>query len=1257
MLNRYLSLAVLVCIAASMVALGQNQGAEYLFQLPGTANSPQFVPYNALSNPLSPLANTSGPNGINGILAMPDGSKFYLIGSSAIQSVDPTFQNFHGINLTEPSGLTPTITAATLTPNGQYLLVGTLDSSNQSYLFLVNTGTDQAITGTGFPIQLGGLPGPYVIAQTAPCPSCWIAVSRDSKTAYVLENSVFGGPTQVVAYSLTTFLKIGSAATGPLVATGFQGAGSALTLSPQNVLYMAGNNLIVAIDPVTLLEIGPTIQLGGFNSSQLQFTPDGTTAYAFNQVPRGPGAAALMALNVASGTVSYWPPLNSTVGPQITSLFVAGNNNCPSGRCIFAYSSPTALGAATGTFYDVTPVTGGLSASVSQPSPTLAAAISLPGAPCPGAATVAGCILAATISNELPASNFLYVLIANGSQPYMDRISIGTDTISVTNGSPVLSGGIMQFVSVPVQGTAASFITFNNVQTVNNGNTSLPLIARAIGTTGLPVFNTAGTFSVDPKAGLVISNPNVTTGADGYVQSTVSVPAAGASCPNGVCAVTLTLGGATTTFSINVPGSGPTGGCGTSCPGGSSPQVLITSGQGQLIQQGNPAPLPLTVQITDATGAPIPNTPVSFAVTQGVGQINATSVLTDATGSASTNFFAETISTTGSFESDVIVATSSVGTATFFETAYAIPFRGGQALPGVQVSLNTPVPGQIIQVSPGAPASNAIQAFASTLPFNGFVSTPLPNVGIALQNTLGPTGGYDPTQPNPASCQNAPVSDATGTVTCTVVTSCSVAPGTYGITILVGGSFPFPGEVQIGKGGGGAVGIAVTSGNNQSGNAGQRAALPLIATLSDFCGNVVVGTAVTWQVTQGSATVQNTSTTSNVVGQVSNVLTFGQTPGQVTVKATITGGASVTFTLTNSIVVSAVTPVSGSGQTATVTQAFANPLVVAVTDSNHNPIAGVTVSFTVTSGAAGLNPTSAPTNASGQAQTSVTAGANPGTVVVTASVPGGFSTTFTLTAIPVGPTITATNFMNAGSSAPGLVPCGLAILVAPHIADGIQGVIPGQTQFGPFSYTVANFSMSINGVPAPIQAVSNQNGTQQVNFQTPCETQPGTATAAVSVNGVVTNVSGITVRVAQPGIFTYAGPNNLPYAPAYRLKDGSFVTPSNPLHEGETYFIVVTGLGQTSPPLITNSDGLATDQVVPQLILGVANNGIPIISATALPGSIGAYLITFQVPTPAQAGPGGPTYTGTNIPFSIGVIVNGNVTYSNNTYLASVVSN
>jgi hypothetical protein len=1242
MLNRYLSLALLVCIAASTAALGQNPGAEYLFQLPNVATSPQFVPYNALANPMSALAATSGPNGINAIVAMPTGSKFYLIGSTSIQSVDPTFQNFHGINLTEPSGLSPTITAATLTPNGAYLLVGTLDSSNNSYLFIVNTSTDQQVTGSSLPVQLGGVAGPYNNTQSAPCPSCWIAVSRDSTEAYVLENSVFGGPTQVVAYNLSTFQKIGSAIPSQGIATGFQGAGNALSLSPQNVLYMTGGNLIVEIDPVSLNQIGNTIQLGDFNCSQLQFTPDGTTAYAINQVPRQPGAGSLLAFTVSSGAVSYWPALNATAGPQLSSVFVAGNNTCPSGRCIFAYSSPSVLGQTTGIFYDVTPVTGGLSASVSQPSPTLSNAVPLPGQPCPGAVSVAECVLAATVSNELPASNYLYVLIANGNQPYLDRISISTDTVSVTNGSPApFPTGSMQFVSIPVQGAAASFLQFNNNQTVNPGGTSIPMIARALGSTGLPVYDTAGTFSADPTSGLIINTPNITTGADGYAQTTVTVPAGGATCSNSVCTITLTLGGTSTTFTLNVPGSGPSGG-GTG-PGSTSSQISIISGQGQLVAAGSgTAPFPLTVLVTDPNGVPLSNVTVSFSVTQGNGGISETSVQTDMNGLASVNWVAESISNSVPFETDIIVASATVGSATFYETAFASP---GGNVNGIQTELLAPLAGEAIQVSPGAPATNAIQAFISTIPFGGFVSAPIPYVGITL---------LDPNNPQNVSpvvsCQNSPVSDQTGNVSCTVVTSCSVAPGAYGIIISTGGVSQTNATVQVGQGGGGAAKIAATSGNNQSGSAGQRAALPLIATLTNFCGNPVVGTSVTWAVTKGSATLQNTTTTSGVGGIVSNVLTFGQTPGSITVTATISGGATATFTLTNSVVISGVTAVSGSGQTATVNQGFANPLVVSVVDSNKNPVSGLAVNFTVTSGSATVNPTATDTGTNGQAQTSVTAGAVAGPVTITASISGSLFTTFNLTVTPAGPTVTATSFVNAASSVVGLVPCGLGTVTGAGLAAGVQGVVSGLSAFGPLPYTLANLSMTINGVPAPIEAVANQNGTQQVNFQTPCETAGSTsATVVITISGASTTVTGVPVLTAQPGIFTYAGPNNLPYGAVISAANGSYVTPSNLAQRGQTYYVIVTGMGQTSPPLTTNSAGIAGENVIPTVIVGVNNNGVPVISATALPDQIGVYLIGFQIPvsTPPSSAA---------VPLSVAVVLsNGTVVYSNPVYLAGIM--
>ena len=84
------------------------------------------------------------------------------------------------------------------------------------------------------------------------------------------------------------------------------------------------------------------------------------------------------------------------------------------------------------------------------------------------------------------------------------------------------------------------------------------------------------------------------------------------------------------------------------------------------------------------------------------------------------------------------------------------------------------------------------------------------------------------------------------------------------------------------------------------------------------------------------------------------------------------------------------------------------------------------------------------------------------------------------------------------------------------------------------------------------------------------------------------------VFAAQPGIFTYAGPNNLPYGAVISAANGSYVTPSNLAQRGQTYYIILTGLGQTNPPLTTNSAGIAGENVVPTLIVGVNNSGVAV---------------------------------------------------------------
>ena len=94
----------------------------------------------------------------------------------------------------------------------------------------------------------------------------------------------------------------------------------------------------------------------------------------------------------------------------------------------------------------------------------------------------------------------------------------------------------------------------------------------------------------------------------------------------------------------------------------------------------------------------------------------------------------------------------------------------------------------------------------------------------------------------------------------------------------------------------------------------------------------------------------------------------------------------------------AVAIAGGNGQVGAPGQALTTPLSVKVTDASASPIKGAQVTFTVASGAATVSPTSTTTDANGQAQTVVTLGSAPGSVVVNAAVTGtSLVATFVLT--------------------------------------------------------------------------------------------------------------------------------------------------------------------------------------------------------------------------------------------------------------------
>ena len=206
----------------------------------------------------------------------------------------------------------------------------------------------------------------------------------------------------------------------------------------------------------------------------------------------------------------------------------------------------------------------------------------------------------------------------------------------------------------------------------------------------------------------------------------------------------------------------------------------------------------------------------------------------------------------------------------------------------------------------------------------------------------------------------------------------------------------------------------------------------------------------------------------------------------------------------------------------------------------------------------------------------------------------------------------------------------------------------GVSGFGPLPYTLAGVSITVSGVPAPIQSVANQNGVQSVNFQTPCEVPPGTATVIVQVSGSSATVSGVAVFAAAPSVFNYQGPSGKAYAAVIDASNGNYVTPSNPAHPGGTYYVYVTGLGQASPAISTNSSGTvgATQSVNLPVIAGVNNAGVPVVFAQYATGYIGVYIVGFQIPQDAP--------TGTDQPLAVAVLVNGQLVFSNPTYLPAV---
>lgn len=1024
-----------------------------------------------------------------------------------------------------------------------------------------------------------------------------LAISLDSSRAFLLSR----GSSLVTSVDLNTNTVTGLTFPVP-------GVNTTVSVAPNGLLYVTAQNRVYEVDPKTM-QLRFEIPLNA-NPGKPVYTADGKYSLFTNQSPIT--GSSLILLDLALHTIVSTLPGN--LGVTFDQLFPATATE--------AY----ALSVGNGKVYRLT-----------LPDLRSSGEANFGNGPITG-------VLAGVTSNEaqprllyLAASNALYrVDISPGGNFVTQQAGLATQPSALSFGAPLTTG------------TPTQVLLYNNGQSVAAGTALTPLVVRVTDGFGRPLSNVPVNFSAG-DFGTLIQTSNAVTSNDGFAQTAVT-----AAQTAGAYSINATAGSVVATFSFTVTGTGTgtgTGGTGGATGGGSA-IFSIVSGNGQLVREQFQANDLIVVAVKDAQGKPVAGATVNYTITSGVGSLQTISgtgssvgsctandqtavCLTDANGRAGVGFRA--ISTNlQSFASTTVSATYNGSAVNFIETTYLGFAQGSGFQPDPTITDIVPTPGEsrVFTVQAGQTLAGAlkVQVVATSGPNVGFG---IPNVGITATTELDPTLG--PT----AKCNlSTALSDASGFATCDLVAGGKV--GRAPLKISVGSSndrgfgtiIVTPGPVGL---------LNILQGNNQTGIAGQQLPLALVVQVTDAFGNILPGQQVTFEVVNpGSVILKNVFTTSDQNGKVSALATLGGTGGAQQVRVKI-GSITSTFTLTVNVTFGAITAVSGGGQVAVINQTFAQPLVVKVIDNNGAAIPNATVSFAVNGGNATLSAASATTDASGNASVTAKAGATAATSVVNATV-GNFTATFTLTSRLPGPTLTIGGFRNAASLAPGVSAGGIVSIQGAGLAPAVQGVVTSGI-LGQLPLSLAGVDVTFNGIQAPIYSVSNVNGTEQVNVQVPYELAPGMASVKITVSGGSSTIDNVPVLAVHPGIFETADTTGRKYAVVTKDIDGSYVSTSNPAGRGDVIRVYLTGLGQVTPSTATNRAGIAGQNVLAPIIVGVNNAGVQLGTAEYMPGVIGVYMVTFTVPADAPSG--------SSIPLSFGVTgPNGTTVYSNTSNLA-----
>jgi uncharacterized protein (TIGR03437 family) len=265
--------------------------------------------------------------------------------------------------------------------------------------------------------------------------------------------------------------------------------------------------------------------------------------------------------------------------------------------------------------------------------------------------------------------------------------------------------------------------------------------------------------------------------------------------------------------------------------------------------------------------------------------------------------------------------------------------------------------------------------------------------------------------------------------------------------------------------------------------------------------------------------------------------------------------------------------VSGDNQVPTSAGPLPAPIVVRLTDANGLPYPGASIKAAAAGGS--VNPTTAITDAAGQASFQWT--------------PGPGSANQLILSLEAAPAVTLT--LNAGSAVPVITSVVNAASYVPGIASGSLATL--------FGVNLSGASVLLNGADVrPFYASDTQ-----VNFYVPAATPLGASVITVNAPSGLQVSSTINLVSVQPGIFDGAV-----------VHAGTEVSAlSTPVRAGDYIEIYCTGLGPTRI-----SGGLSLTTLQPTVYLGAT----PVSAAYSglAPGFVGLYQVDVQIPAGLSSG-------------------------------------